>query len=55
MKSLVISVDLGDLGMTTVRTAGDYPINVGDDIFLSPDANWIYRFDKDGTSMPRPS
>ncbi len=48
-------VDLGDLGMTTVRTAGDYPINVGDDIFLSPDANWIYRFDKDGTSMPRPS
>ncbi len=48
-------VDLGPLGMMTVRTGGDYPLTIGQDIYLSPDMNWIYRFDRQGLSIARPS
>jgi len=44
-------VDLGNLGVLTVRTAGDYPLAIGQDVYLSPDRNWIYRFDKQGMSI----
>ena len=44
-------VDLGNLGVLTVRTAGDYPLTIGQDVYLSPDRNWIYRFDKQGAAI----
>lgn len=44
-------VDIGSLGVLTVRTAGDYPLTIGQDVYLSPDRNWIYRFDKQGIAI----
>ncbi|OIS93574.1 ABC transporter ATP-binding protein [Brucella cytisi] len=44
-------VDVGTLGLLTVRTSGDYPIKIGDVVFLSPEPSWIYRFDKQGSSL----
>lgn len=44
-------VDVGTLGLLTVRTSSDYPIKIGDVVFLSPEPSWIYRFDKPGSSL----
>jgi multiple sugar transport system ATP-binding protein len=46
-----LHVDAGQNGMMTVRTEGEYDAHPGADIFLTPDASRIHRFDKSGKAM----
>ncbi|PDT50128.1 sugar ABC transporter ATP-binding protein [Sinorhizobium fredii] len=43
---LHVSVD--GVGMMTVRASGDFPVNHGDAVFLTPDVGRIHRFDGNG-------
>ncbi len=46
-----LHVDAGANGMMTVRTDGEYEAHPGTDIFLTPDAKRIHRFDANGKAM----
>ena len=43
-----LHVNVDGFGLMTVRTGGDETFVHGDDVFLTPDPNRIYRFDKSG-------
>ena len=46
-----LHVDAGQNGMMTVRAEGEYEIKPGDQIYLTPDASRIHRFDKAGKAI----
>jgi multiple sugar transport system ATP-binding protein len=46
-----LHVDAGPNGMMTVRAAGEYDAHPGADIFLTPEAARIHRFDASGKAM----
>ncbi len=46
-----LHVDAGQNGMMTVRAEGEYDAHPGAEIFLTPDASRIHRFDKSGKAM----
>jgi multiple sugar transport system ATP-binding protein len=46
-----LHVDAGQNGMMTVRADGEYDAHPGADIFLTPDASRIHRFDANGKAM----
>ena len=46
-----LHVDAGPCGMMTVRTDGEFTVNPGAKIFLTPDASRIHRFDKAGKAI----
>jgi multiple sugar transport system ATP-binding protein len=46
-----LHVDAGPNGIMTVRAEGEYDAHPGAEIFLTPDAARIHRFDKDGKAI----
>ncbi len=46
-----LHVDAGPCGMMTVRADGEFTVNPGAKIFLTPDASRIHRFDKNGLAI----
>jgi multiple sugar transport system ATP-binding protein len=46
-----LHVDAGACGMMTVRAEGEYAADTGTKIFLTPEANRVHRFDKDGKAI----
>jgi multiple sugar transport system ATP-binding protein len=46
-----LHVDVGGLGLMTVRTDGDQTFAHGDKVWLTPDPNRIYRFDAAGKAL----
>ncbi|AKR55020.1 glycerol-3-phosphate ABC transporter ATPase [Devosia sp. H5989] len=40
------------LGLLTVRAPGEHTFEHGDDIYLTPEPDRIYRFDRDGQAIP---
>ncbi len=46
-----LHVDAGPNGMMTVRAEGEYDVHPGADIFLTPDAGRIHRFDANGRAI----
>ncbi len=46
-----LHTDAGPCGMMTVRAEGEYQVHPGDDIYLTPDASRIHRFDANGRAI----
>ncbi|WEZ82814.1 ABC transporter ATP-binding protein [Rhizobium sp. 32-5/1] len=46
-----LHVHVDGIGMVTVRTGGDVPVNHGDKVFLTPDAERVHRFDAKGLAI----
>ena len=46
-----LHVNAAALGTLTVRTSGDLPVNYGDRVFLTPDADRVHRFDDKGITL----
>jgi len=48
-------IDLGDLGTVIARTSGDYPLEIGNNIALTAQQNWVYRFDSQDNLIAPPA
>ena len=46
-----LHVNVDGLGLMTVRTEGEKQLHHGDAVWLTPDPQRVYRFDKDGRSL----
>ena len=46
-----VQIDLGKKGMALARAIGNFDINFGDELFVTPTPDQIYRFDKEGLAM----
>ena len=46
-----LHVHVEGIGMVTVRTAGNVPVEHGDQIFLTPEQDRIHRFDDKGLAI----
>ncbi|WP_275784291.1 ABC transporter ATP-binding protein [Pararhizobium gei] len=46
-----LHVHVEGIGMVTVRTSGDVPVDHGDKVFLTPDADRIHRFNDKGLAI----
>ena len=46
-----VQVNLGDLGLALARAIGNFSINFGDEIYVTPDPKLIYRFDQKGHTL----
>lgn len=46
-----LHVNVEEIGMMTVRAAGDFPVVHGDAVYLSPDEVRVHRFDDGGRSL----
>ncbi|WP_160012056.1 ABC transporter ATP-binding protein [Rhizobium sp. 18055] len=46
-----LHVTVNGVGTLTVRASGDFPVNHGDTVFLTPDAARIHRFNENGQAI----
>lgn len=46
-----LHVNVDDVGMMTVRASGDFPVNHGDVVYLTPDETRLHRFDENGLAI----
>jgi multiple sugar transport system ATP-binding protein len=46
-----LHVNVDGLGLMTIRTEGEKPLDHGDTVWLTPDPSRIYRFDKEGRAL----
>ena len=46
-----LHVNVGGIGMMTVRADGDFPVKHGDNVWLTPDETRIHRFDDKGMAI----
>ncbi len=46
-----LHIPVENIGLVTVRTNGDFPVNHGDKVYLTPDAERIHRFNENGLAV----
>ncbi len=46
-----LHVNVDNIGMMTIRAAGDFPVEHGDRVYLAPEQSRVHRFDESGRTL----
>ncbi|WP_156386339.1 TOBE domain-containing protein, partial [Rhizobium sp. Leaf391] len=46
-----LHIHVDGIGLVTARVGGDFPVNHGDTVFLTPDEGRVHRFDQAGKAI----